>query len=110
MANRIRDVLAPQMERSARIHAATVEPKHVHLLLGPLEEDIERVVGRKGRTSSAAVHQGSEPGRQRTWTAGYWKVFVFEGRAVPIVARYTEAHNERRGLPAAPYGRITPWR
>src|SRR3954468_16928957 len=99
------------MEPTARIHAAAIERTHVHLLLSPLDEDIERVVGRiKGRTSSAVVHQGSEPGRQRTWTAGYWKVFLFEDRAAPLVARCIEAHNERRGLPAAPYDWITPWR
>ena len=98
------------MEPSAAVHAGAVERTHVHLLLGPLQEDIERVVGRlKGRTSSEVIARGSEPGRKRTWTAGYWKVFLFEDRSVPMVVRYIEAHNERHGKPAAPYPWITPW-
>ena len=92
-----------------KVHAAAVERTHVHLLFGPLNENIERVIGRiKGRTSSEVIARGSEPGRRRTWTAGYWKVFLFDERSLPFVARYIEAHNERRGLPAAPFGWITP--
>ena len=96
-------------EVRAEVHAAAIERTHVHLLFGPMDENIERIVGKiKGRTSSEIVRRGSEPDRRRTWTAGYWKVFLFDSRAVPMVARYIEEHNERRGLPAAPYDWIQP--
>jgi REP element-mobilizing transposase RayT len=105
----IGEVLRTQMEPGAQIHAGAIEDNHVHLLLGPVNEPIDRVVGRlKGRTSSAVLAEGSEPGRQRTWTAGYWKVFLFDLVAVPLVIDYIEQHNVRRGLPAAPYDWITP--
>ncbi len=109
VADTIGEVLNNQMESSARIYAAAIERTHVHVLLGPLDENIERVVGRlKGRTSSAVVARGSEPGRKRTWTAGYWKVFLYDSRSIRPVMEYIEAHNLRRGLMAAPYQWITP--
>lgn len=109
VADTIGDVLRTQMESTAKIVAGAVERTHVHLLLGPFDEHIDRVVGRlKGRTSSAVVSAGSEPNRRRTWTAGFWKVFLFDWRSVGPVSRYIEAHNERRGLPPAPYDWITP--
>ena len=96
-------------EPDLRVLAGAVERTHVHLLLAGLREPIDRAVGRfKGRTSSEVIARGSEPGRQRTWTAGFWKVFLFEERSVPAVGRYIEAHNERRGLPRVPYEWITP--
>jgi hypothetical protein len=45
---------------------------------------------------------------ERTWTGGYWKVFIFEDNVVPIVANYIEQHNLRRNLPRAPYHWIRP--
>jgi REP element-mobilizing transposase RayT len=109
VAATIGEVLRTQMEPGARIHAGAIEDNHTHLLLGPLDEPIDRVVGRlKGRTSSAVIAAGIEPARQRTWTAGYWKVFLFELDAVPVVVEYISDHNRRRGLPAAPYDWITP--
>jgi REP element-mobilizing transposase RayT len=109
VADTIGDTLRTQMEPGARIHAGAIEDNHTHLLLGPINEPIDRVVGRlKGRTSSAVIAARAEPGRQRTWTAGYWKVFLFDLAAVPPVADYIVDHNRRRGLPAAPYDWITP--
>jgi REP element-mobilizing transposase RayT len=112
VADTIGDVLRNHMEPTARVFAGAIERTHVHLLLGRLGEHIDRVVGRlKGRTSSEVIAHGSAPGRRRTWTAGFWKVFIFEDRSVPIVGRYIEDHNERRGLPRAPYEWIDPcWR
>ena len=109
VADTIGEVLRTQMAPTSTILAAAVQRTHVHLLLSGLDEPIDRVVGRfKGRTSSEVIARGSEPGRKRTWTAGYWKVFLFEDRSVPIVGRYIEEHNEREGLVAAPYEWITP--
>ena len=111
VADTIGEVMRAQMEFEPdfRILAGAVERTHTHLLLTGLREPIDRVIGRfKGRTSSEVIARGSEPGRKRTWTAGFWKVFLFEERSVPLVERYVEAHNERRGLPAAPYEWITP--
>jgi REP element-mobilizing transposase RayT len=81
--------------------AAAIEPTHVHLLIGPTATDTSTIVGRmKGRSSSAVC---AACGRKRTWTAGYWQVFLFDDTGVAAVQRYIERHNERRGLPAAPF-------
>ena len=108
VADTIGEVLRMHM-KGASIVAGAIERTHVHLLLTGLNEPIDRVIGRlKGRSSSAVIRRGSQPDRTRTWTAGFWKVFLFEERSVPIVGQYIEAHNERRGVAAAPYEWITP--
>jgi REP element-mobilizing transposase RayT len=110
VAETIGEVLRTQTPPSrTRILAAAIERTHVHLLLSRVDEPIDRAVGRlKGRASSEVIARGAEPERKRTWTAGFWKVFLFEARSVPVVGRYIEAHNERRGLARAPYEWVTP--
>ncbi len=101
--------LAPGLPGAASCHACAIEPAHVHLLFGPVGEPIGTFVGRlKGASSSAVLRRPGNHGRERIWTAGYWKVFLFEDEAVSAVAEYIEAHNTRRGLPAAPFPWITP--
>ncbi len=86
------------------VYAAAIEPTHVHVLLGPLAENIGRFAGRiKGMTSSAVLDLPESRGRTRTWTAKYWKVFLFDDVALAAVKRYIEEHNLRRGLAAAPF-------
>jgi REP element-mobilizing transposase RayT len=89
--------------------AAAIEPNHVHLLVGPLTEDVQVYVGRlKGRTSSEVGKLTPNAHRERVWTSGYWKVFLFDLDAVVAVTSYIESHNLRNGLPAAPYPWIAP--
>ena len=91
------------------VFAAAIESNHVHLLLRPLNESIGVVAGRfKGRTSSDVLALESNRGRERTWTAKYWKVFLFDAIALEAVKNYIEEHNIRRGLPAAPFPWICP--
>ena len=104
-------LLAPLIGRTAgfRAHAAAIEPTHVHLLTGPLRENVARVAGRlKGSTSSALLKHSLNTGRRRIWTTGYWKVFLYDMDAVLCVKNYIEEHNERRGLPRAPWDWIHP--
>lgn len=86
------------------ILAAAIEPTHVHLLTGPLKQDVAAFAGRlKGASSSALLKRPENADRNRVWTTGYWKVFLFDDPAVICVKDYIEQHNERRGLPSAPY-------
>ncbi len=101
--------LAGAMWASVRAYACAIEPTHVHLLVGPVREDIGRFVGRlKGTSSSAVLQHPANRDRTRVWTAGYWKVFLFDDDALPPVAAYIERHNTRRGLPVAPHPWLTP--
>jgi REP element-mobilizing transposase RayT len=91
------------------VYAAAIETMHVHLLLGPVRESIGTVAGRlKGRTSSDVLALPHNQGRERTWTAKYWKVFVFDAMALAAVKEYIENHNVRRGLAPAPFPWISP--
>jgi len=87
-------------------YAAAIEPNHIHLLLAPINEPIGTVVGRlKGKTSSSLLALRQNEARTRTWTARYWKVFLFDIDSLEAAKIYIEAHNLRRGLAATPY----PW-
>jgi transposase IS200 family protein len=90
-------------------YAAAIEDNHVHLLFGPVGEGLGKFVGRlKGRTASELRKLPANQERRRIWTAGYWKVFLFNDDSLAAVQRYIEDHNTRRGLPASPYDWITP--
>jgi REP element-mobilizing transposase RayT len=92
--------------RGISVLAGAIERTHVHLLLGAMEADISQVVGKlKGRTSSRVLGLAENAGRGRTWTSGFWKVFLFDDEGTLEVKRYVQDHNLRRGLCAAPY----PW-
>ncbi|MCH8150883.1 MAG: transposase [Planctomycetes bacterium] len=109
VANVFGTYLAPGLPGVGSCHAAAIEPTHVHLLFGPVGEPIGTFVGQlKGASSSAVLRRPGNHGRKRIWTAGYWKVFLFEDETVDAVAEYIEAHNTRRGLPAIPFPWITP--
>ena len=105
VAQTISDYIAPGMPGETwRIHAAASERTHVHLLFGPLDDPIGEVVGRiKSRTSSALLKLPVNQDRRRIWTTGYWKVFLFDDDAVSQVAKYINAHNDRRASPAGPW-------
>ena len=91
------------------IYAAAIESTHVHLLLAPVQEAIGTVAGRfKGKTSSDILALPHNHGRERTWTAKYWKVFLFDALALETVKSYIAEHNIRRGLPASPFPWISP--
>ncbi len=92
-----------------RIHAAAIEPTHVHLLIAPINMELSKLVGRiKSQTSSALGALPQNQNRSRTWTAGYWKVFLFDEPTTISVQRYIEQHNQRNGLPPAPFHWIEP--
>jgi REP element-mobilizing transposase RayT len=110
VAETIGRVLGEDLEGRIPVYAGAVERTHTHLLLGPMPFHIDDVIGRiKSRTSSAVIKNGSEASRMRTWTTGFWKVFVFDPAPIPEIQRYIENHNTRRGLPAAPYPWIRPY-
>ncbi len=86
--------------------AAGIEDNHVHLLLGPLEEDLDRYVGRlKGQTSSVLKRLPGNGSRTHIWTAKFWRVFLYDNLALQTVRSYIINHNIRRGMRADPY----PW-
>jgi hypothetical protein len=88
--------------RGISIHALHVGTWHVHIVIGPAEQDISDVV----RCAKESVRYGLRPGRP-IWTDGYDKRFCFDVSSAIARIRYVERHNEVMNLPAAPWPFIT---
>lgn len=41
--------------------------------------------------------------RQRTWTADFWRVFLYDGEGLNAVYKYIIDHNLRANRPAHPW-------
>ena len=91
------------------VYAATIEPTHVHLLIGPVREDLHKFVGRlKGRSSSELLAKGRHPERNRVWTEGYWRVFLGDDFGLESVREYIQRHHVRAGRSSNPYSWCRP--
>jgi hypothetical protein len=92
-----------------RAYALAIEPTHVHLLIGPLAENLHKTVGRlKGVSSSLILGLPHNVTRQRTWTADFWRVFLYDSEGLHAVYHYIIEHNLRTGRPAHPWAFIRP--
>jgi len=75
----------------------------------PLEENLDRYIGRlKGATSSALNKLPQNKSRTHNWAAKFWRVFLFDNRSLPPVRNYITHHNTRRRIPPNPFDWITP--
>jgi REP element-mobilizing transposase RayT len=120
-------------ERRHRVFAATIQRAHVHLILGPLQEDVAKVIARFKYRSAAAVlakrrqkfvktpnpagtaglYSRPVSGRERTiprslWTAGKFPLFIFSEFHLMNAIEYVRDHNRREGLPPDPFDWIEP--
>lgn len=89
------------------ILALTVQPWHVHFVIGPTNRDVADVV----KCAKDAVRWGLQPGRP-IWTDGYDKRFCFDVRSLERRIAYVERHNVQSALPARPWSFIAepvPW-
>ena len=90
------------------IYAAAIEREHLHLLLAANTEDVSKLVGRvKGKSSRTINHANGCTGKT-LWTAGFWRVFLFDWDAVRAARNYIVNHNVRRNIPVDPFPWITP--
>jgi REP element-mobilizing transposase RayT len=112
------------VEKGHHIIAATVQPTHCHLIFTPPAETIDTVVARLKYRSAAAVLKRRREDLARKdptqrvglsvprslWTVGKFVMLITSWSHLENAIRYVERHNERDGLPAAPYDWITPLR
>jgi hypothetical protein len=85
-------------------YALAIEPTHLHLLIGPLSEPLHATVGRfKGVSSSLIGALPQNTARRRTWTADFWRVFLYDQEGLRTVYNYVINHNLRAGRPAHPW-------
>jgi hypothetical protein len=114
-------------EKRHRVFAATFQATHVHIIFGPLNEDIKTVIARFKYRSAAAVlahrrdscpaetaglYSRAVPARCRTpkslWTAGRFPVFIFNELHLLNAIEYVRDHNRRDGLMPDHYDWIDP--
>jgi REP element-mobilizing transposase RayT len=130
-----RELVAGEFGKIVREHgygilAATIQATHVHLVFGPLNEDIKKVISRFKYRSSVAVlrhrrnvHSMTRPAGtaglysravsarsvpKSLWTAGRFPVFIFNDLHLGNAVEYVRDHNRQIGLAADPYDWIDP--
>jgi REP element-mobilizing transposase RayT len=85
------------------IHAAAIEPAHVHLLIPYAGRDIHKTAQWIADRVTKRLHADGHEGK--VWTRGKWAVYLFDQRHWDATRAYIRRHNTRRGLPPDPY----PW-
>jgi REP element-mobilizing transposase RayT len=100
------------VECKYRVYAMTVRPVHVHVVFGPLPEEINTVIARLKRRSAADVlavrRQMKRAVPRSLWTAGRFPIFIFDEDHLRNAIEYVRQHNLRVGLAADPYDWIDP--
>ena len=84
-----------------------IEPTHMHLLIPYSGRDIDVTMKWIAGQTIKSVHRATQQARP-VWSKGKWRSFVFDVPYCANIGAYIRRHNERRGLPADPYGLITP--
>ena len=98
-------------EGGYKVHASSILPDHVHLVLARTERPVGRVVGhfKAGATRRLAA-EGLWPDRCRpVWAHGCWKVFLDSPADVRRAIAYVEANPAREGKPLQRWPFVTPF-
>lgn len=74
-----------------KIHALTVQEKHVHLVLEKTSEKIEAAVHRYKRTATHVLRQNGFEGK--VWASGYDKRFCFTREQLAMRVEYVRGHD-----------------
>ena len=95
-----------------RTLAATVQPTHAHVVFGPLNEPIKRVIATLKYRSAKAVfdvrrNMRRDVGRS-LWTEGQYPVFIYDQQHLRNAIEYVRDHNRRAGRAADPYDWLEP--
>jgi len=80
------------------IYAMTVQPWHVHVVIGPTRHALSHVV----KCAKDAARWGLRAGRP-IWAVGYDKRFCFDEASARARIAYVERHNVGCGRPARPW-------
>lgn len=74
------------------IHACSIMPEHVHVVVRRHERKIERIVGHlKTRGTQELIEKESWPGSDRpVWAEGCWKVFIDDNAHLEKAVAYVE--------------------
>ena len=95
--------------RGIIVHACSILPEHVHMVIARHEYHVEQIVnllnGEATRQIVAAgihplaEHRGTDGKLPRMWGRGLWKVFLDSPESVDRAIQYVEENPEKEGLP-----------
>jgi REP element-mobilizing transposase RayT len=93
------------------IHACSVLPEHVHLVIGRHSRDIRRIVGHlKGRATQQLTEQKLWPTAERpVWAERGWNVFLDNVADVKRAILYVEDNPLKEGKPRQHWSFVRPW-
>jgi REP element-mobilizing transposase RayT len=102
------------VEAGYPVHACSILPKHVHMVLGRHERDAERMVG---HCKSSATRQLGADGlhpfagtKQSPWAERCWKVFLDSIVDIERAVRYVEENPIKEGKRRQRWSFVTAYR
>jgi hypothetical protein len=98
-------------ESGYAVHACTILPEHVHLVIGQSLRPVGQIVGHlKGRATQHLAAEGLWLDAERpVWGKKGWKVFLEMPAEVRRAIAYVEANPEKEGKPRQRWSFVTPF-
>lgn len=98
------------LEYGRRIHACSILPEHVHLVLGRTEIDIRQVVRQLKQQATLRLREENLcPPGDSPWSRGSWTVFLNNDEAVRRAVEYVESNPLKEGNPPQRWSFVTPY-
>jgi REP element-mobilizing transposase RayT len=106
-------------EHGYRVHACSILPEHVHIVVARCDRSIERIVAHlKAKATSQLNRDGlhplaafsSEPdGPPTPWAEKRWKCFLNEDEEILRAIRYVEQNPVKEGKRRQRWSFVVPW-
>jgi REP element-mobilizing transposase RayT len=93
------------------VHACSILPEHVHMVIGRHERPLGRLVGHlKARATQRLAAEGlwPDPGRP-VWGGPGWRVFLYDRARVQEAIAYVEKNAEKEGKPRQRWPFVVPF-
>lgn len=107
------------IEAEYAIHACSILPQHVHMVLGPHDRLMERIVGHLKARATQQLNQdslhpleGYTQGDGTTpspWARKCWKVFIFSQQHLREAIAYVENNPLKEGKPKQRWSFVCPY-
>jgi REP element-mobilizing transposase RayT len=101
------------------VHACSVLPQHIHLVMGPHERDIWRVIGHlKARATQQLIADELHPlikyrepngNTPSPWARKGWVVYIFSAAHLRRAIRYVEENPLKENKPRQRWSFVTPY-
>jgi REP element-mobilizing transposase RayT len=93
------------------VHACSILPEHVHVVIARHEHDVELMVGHmKGRATQRLKAAGLWPSSAApVWAEGCWRVYLNTVRDVNRAIAYVEGNPEKERKPRQHWSFVTPY-